>query len=253
MPYTLTRKHSFTLLMAHILTESTAPPAIIASWPAPNYVDPETRGSGLIVLSILLIIITSIIIAIRIYTRLRITRAFGFDDAFAIIAYILGVALSTLVIIGNKYYYSGRHVWDIPPALFVPHRQYIWWGELLYILSTTSIKISVLLFYRRLSISFTKGLKRATWIGLAANLVYLCIFTVWLCLLCHPLNAYWDLYKPGWRQQPAQQLNPPSCLAENISLPVSSALSALTDLYATLVPLVLVMTIQKPFKQKIPL
>ncbi len=53
---------------------------IIASWPAPNYVNPITRGSALTVVNIIFIILVCIVVALRYYTRLRITKSFGLDD-----------------------------------------------------------------------------------------------------------------------------------------------------------------------------
>jgi len=52
----------------------------IASWPAPNYVNPITRGSALTVVNIIFIILVCIVVALRYYTRLRITKSFGLDD-----------------------------------------------------------------------------------------------------------------------------------------------------------------------------
>ena len=53
---------------------------IIAGWPAPNYVNPVTRGSALTVVNIIFIILVFVVAGLRFYTRLRITRSFGLDD-----------------------------------------------------------------------------------------------------------------------------------------------------------------------------
>jgi len=53
---------------------------IIASWPAPNYVNPITRGSALTVVNIIFIILVCIVVGLRYYTRLRITKSFGLND-----------------------------------------------------------------------------------------------------------------------------------------------------------------------------
>jgi hypothetical protein len=41
-------------------------------------------------------------------------------------ALAFGTALSALVIIGNKVWFSGHHIWDIPPDKYVGHRLNIW-------------------------------------------------------------------------------------------------------------------------------
>lgn len=53
---------------------------IIASWPKPNYVNPETRGSALTVVNVIFIILVVIVAALRFYTRIKITHSFGTDD-----------------------------------------------------------------------------------------------------------------------------------------------------------------------------
>lgn len=65
------------------------PPEVLASWPKPNYVDPQRRGNeGVIVQAILVVLVTAIVI-IRLYARIVITRAgIGLDDAMIIISWV---------------------------------------------------------------------------------------------------------------------------------------------------------------------
>lgn len=189
-----------------------------------------------------------ITIAGRVYSRTLITKAFGADDVLILLGYIFALTLSSLIIVGNLNYYSGRHVWDIPLQLFVPHRKNIWWSELCYVFASCTIKISVLLFYRRLSISFTRTFLWATWIGIILNSMFLIGFVLWLALLCRPFDAYWKSISPEWRATHEYH-----CKAETVSLPLSAGLSVLTDLYATLVPLILITTMKKTFREKLAL
>lgn len=223
------------------------PPEVVNSWPPPNYDDPETRGPGLFVLTVVLIILGGFIIAIRTYTRIRLTRAFGLDDGLILISYLFAVAFSSLVIVGNRQYYSGYHVWDVPRTTFVPHRHNIWWSELTYVLASCSVKISILLFYRRLCLSFTKKFMWATYVGLFINILYLFVFVIWLCVVCQPLNAYWDSFNPAWRKAHSNYM----CRSENILSPLAAGLSVVTDLYGTLVPIFLIAMMQRSMKEKV--
>lgn len=116
---------TFSVKCETILT-STAPPEVIASWPAPNYVDPETRGPGLVVASTLLASLGILMVAARLYSRFLITKAAGFDDALIVLALAFAIALSVLVIIGNKVWLSGYHIWDVPVDRYVGHRLNVW-------------------------------------------------------------------------------------------------------------------------------
>jgi len=64
------------------------PASVLAAWPRPNYANPTTRGlTNLIVISTLLGFVT-VVLAVRIYTRIRISKGFGLDDVLIVLAYV---------------------------------------------------------------------------------------------------------------------------------------------------------------------
>lgn len=74
------------------------PPEVIATWPAPNYVNPEERGWGApIVLSIFLLLTLVIYIA-RIRARFVVNSP-GIDDVLMSVAMlpVIGVTISTIL------------------------------------------------------------------------------------------------------------------------------------------------------------
>lgn len=64
------------------------PLSVFLTFPRPNYVNPETRGSALLIVNAVLISIVTVIVALRLYTRLYLKRQFGLDDAFMIPAFV---------------------------------------------------------------------------------------------------------------------------------------------------------------------
>ena len=64
------------------------PLSVIAEWPTPNYVDPESTGAGLLIANCVMLAVTSLVVSIRIYTRLRITKNLGWDDIFILVAMV---------------------------------------------------------------------------------------------------------------------------------------------------------------------
>ncbi|OAG43867.1 hypothetical protein AYO21_01719 [Fonsecaea monophora] len=223
-------------------------PEVIATWPKPNYVNPDTRGPGLVYMCIIFAAIGIITCTARVYSRLFITKAPGLDDLLVVIALGFLTALAVLVIIGNKKYYSGRHIWDIPPDSFVGGRANIWASLWCYVIGITLIKISVLLFYRRLSVKFSRAFLIATWIGIIYNVLYFLSFGLTLLLLCSPLHSYWDSFNPVWAATHHFH-----CGSEGAALPASSAFSVAGDFYSTLLPLILVYYLELPRRQKIAL
>lgn len=92
----------------------TPPPEVVASWPAPNFVNPETRGPAKDIVTVILWAIVSIIIVLRIYTRRYISQRVGWDDVLVTVAYVTATAFLIVGIFVEHGYGWGRHIWDIP-------------------------------------------------------------------------------------------------------------------------------------------
>src|SRR5271170_7844343 len=122
-----------------------------------------------------------------------------------------------------------------------------WYSQWCYIVSSCCVKISVLLFYRRLSVSFTKTFLIATWVGIAFNVCYLITFLVITGTLCFPLAAYWQQFNPEWLATHTF-----TC-TKDITLPTSGALGCLGDAYSTILPLLLIANLDYPKRQKLAL
>jgi len=63
------------------------PIEVIATWPAPNYINPVRRGPELWIVSCIFLSIATLCVGARLYSRIFIRRWFGADDALIIIAY----------------------------------------------------------------------------------------------------------------------------------------------------------------------
>lgn len=57
------------------------PPEVRASWPAPNFTNPETRGPALVTVELLALSISSLFLGLRLYVRTRVVRSsLDWDD-----------------------------------------------------------------------------------------------------------------------------------------------------------------------------
>ena len=117
-----------------------------------------------------------------------------------------------------------------------------------YITATCSVKISVLLFYRRLSSNFSRAFFVATWVGIAYNIAYFVTFLFVIAFACRPTKSYWLQMDFAWAT--THQF---TCTDEHITLPLSAATSVFGDLYATLLPCVLILRLDLPRRQKMAL
>jgi hypothetical protein len=59
------------------------PIEVLLSW-KPNYVDPETRGFGLIILVCILLALCYVVVGMRLWARFRIVKNAGIDDALIV-------------------------------------------------------------------------------------------------------------------------------------------------------------------------
>lgn len=78
------------------------PTSVLKTWPKPNYVNPETRGNALIVFNSVFLVLMTIILGLRLYSRLIMKRWFGWDDFFIICAYVSCICVLSLTQCGGN-------------------------------------------------------------------------------------------------------------------------------------------------------
>ena len=64
------------------------PTEVLLTFPTPNYTNPETRGPALVIVNGVFIVLTVIAVALRVYTRVVITRLIGWDDIFCVLGLV---------------------------------------------------------------------------------------------------------------------------------------------------------------------
>jgi hypothetical protein len=79
------------------LSTRTAPPEVVASWPHPNYVNPETQGPALTYVCIVFTSFSFFLVTARIYARLLITKALGLDDLFCILSLVSPLRTAAMI------------------------------------------------------------------------------------------------------------------------------------------------------------
>jgi hypothetical protein len=140
-----------------------------------------------------------------------------------------------------------RHVWDVPISELVPSRYTAWWAELCFVTSTGCTKVSILLFYRRMTAATMQTKFLYVIFGAIVFIVaYTIAFDLVLFVGCRPLSAYWDSVLPTYTQ-------PYVCYDEGATLPASSIISIITDIIVLALPCSVVWHMQMPFQQKLTL
>ncbi len=123
------------------------------AWLAPNYIDPVTRGDGIVIASAVFGSLATIAIALRAYSKICITRTFGLDDV--LILFCLGrfsrkdismkielileqawsIAMMICLSIASWEYGFNKHIWDVPFDKLRIYNVYSWLFQVTFKLS----------------------------------------------------------------------------------------------------------------------
>ena len=105
----------------------------IATWPPPNYVDPETRRPLVLAIEIPLLLLVVLFVSMRFYSRTILIKALGGvshlsqflplahvfqDDWFMLAAAVTTVAATAMTMVSTeRTYQTGYHLWDLTPEV----------------------------------------------------------------------------------------------------------------------------------------
>jgi len=121
-------------------TMRSPPPEVVANWPEPNYVDPVTRGPGLMIVELTLLPIAVIVVCLRLWVRISWLKKSWWDDYLMIAAMvgtecrhgrvallthsqIFSIGTTVLVIMATQLYGWDKHVYDLTTSEMQVGRQ----------------------------------------------------------------------------------------------------------------------------------
>ncbi|KAH6654632.1 hypothetical protein BKA67DRAFT_658915 [Truncatella angustata] len=215
--------------------------SVAASWPVPNYINPETRGSAGKIVGIVLVSLVTIIIILRMYTRRFISKGFGLDDVLILLAFVPATAFAVIGVYGEVGLQWNRHIWDVDPRLYVPSLKFSLSELILFDLSTSTTKLSMLaMIHRVTSSSKNKRMNIAVLTAAVVISVNAFIFIVVSIFQCSPVSAYWTL-----------SLKPKQCINEAAHLLAAGIINTITDFVVVFLPMQTVINLELPRKQRI--
>jgi hypothetical protein len=135
------------------------------------------------------------------------------------------------------------------PRTPVTSRKYILAIQTLFGAISGLIKVSILLFYRRLGARVVSSTFRwVTWASICSIIAYTIVFLLMLCLGCRPFVAYWErdditkLFSGDFKFH---------CIDEGALMVSASIISTVQDLITTTLPAFLYWNIRIPIRQKV--
>lgn len=126
------------------------PLAVMATWPKPNYVDPITRGHGVVIVNAICMSLAFIVTLLRLYTRIWITATPGVDDILIVIALLFAIAMVIVTSIATENWGFNRHIWDLPVTWIPTVEKLNLVFQITFSWASSLTKISLMWFCRRL-------------------------------------------------------------------------------------------------------
>ncbi|KAH7113564.1 hypothetical protein EDB81DRAFT_702821 [Dactylonectria macrodidyma] len=215
------------------------PPApIIASWPAPNYENPVSRGPTLLIVELTIGSIAIATFLARLYVRVVKIKKMGFDDWLMLAAMVFGIGVTVCVILAAQLYGWNVHIWDLRIHQAVKGRQVSIAAQTLFLLASGLAKDSILASYLRIA---PKGswLHRMAYVSIIIITSLMAIFLIILWTQCNPMKSYWTL--SGHKD----------CSAEGPPVLSHAVTTAATDLLVCALPLPTLLRLKLPVSQRI--
>ncbi|KAH7121090.1 hypothetical protein B0J11DRAFT_399545, partial [Dendryphion nanum] len=121
--------------------------------------------------------------------------------------------------------------------------------EIIYLVTTTLTKISILTFYRRLTSSLiSKPFLIAVWASIVFVAAYGISFVFVLLFTCWPVEAYWYRFTTSWLKTHKYK-----CHDELTTLVVIISMSTAQDFIAFILPFFVLRKLKLPWRQKVGL
>ncbi|KAJ5289230.1 hypothetical protein N7478_002260 [Penicillium angulare] len=219
-------------------------------------------SDSIIITTAIFLNISLVAVSLRCFVRLKIVKAFGYDDALMVAAIIFNIGFATCGIVGAVYgmgktpAYLAQHREDIRRGLLVSdcscsklrftiylvsYDKFWWLGQILYAFTVTIARISIALTIIRLTIGRTHLaiLYGVIIFSTAVGTVFL-FFSVFQC---RPVPYYWNHYPETGH-----------CLDINILLGIVYMYSGVTvtcDFILTIFPIYLIWRLQMDRRAKV--
>ncbi|KAK1760064.1 hypothetical protein QBC47DRAFT_333914 [Echria macrotheca] len=167
--------------------------------PTPDFLN-EYLGPGLIDISVVALVLTTLVIALRFWVKTYGGAPFGVDDWMIVAAYVFNVGLCIIGILMVKFGGLGYHVCapQITPTVLRHWYQLLFAFELTYFIAVTLPRLAILWLYLRV-FNWNAGgpMRMITLTVLVAVVATGASMFIAACFQCVPIAYWWDRTIPG--------------------------------------------------------
>ncbi|EPS41019.1 hypothetical protein H072_5084 [Dactylellina haptotyla CBS 200.50] len=175
---------------------SYVPDYITNSWPAPNYINPESRAIVTRVVEPLSFGLACFAILLRLFTRIMASKRLFKEDYVIVVATIF-CGFKSAVVIASTTLGFGLHRWDIPIENLRTLNKLYLLGILFYLASVVLTKVSIILRYRRMFPPEVTQIRRISQVILCGFFALFVVSLVLMVNTCRPVPSLWRPEVPG--------------------------------------------------------
>lgn len=200
------------------------------------------RGPELQAVCSTMVSISFISVALRVWVRARIIKAFGWDDFFMVLALLFHVMFATCAI-GGIHYGTGRHMSELSDENILKAMRYWWFCYVAYCWAMIMIKVSIGLFLLRITIH--KIQRWIVFIVMGLTVLTGLVFFFVTLLQCTPISFFWDKFSQTG-----------SCVNVDIIIALTflySVVSVICDFAFAILPVFLVWDLNMSFNTRLVL
>ncbi|KAF7712419.1 Uncharacterized protein PECH_002151 [Penicillium ucsense] len=209
---------------------------------------PDGRSKAIVIVTTVFLGLSFIAVCLRCFVRLKLVKAFGWDDCLMVFAMLLNILFALCGITG-AFYGMGQRSLALMQRGTMETAMFWWWlGQTSYVWVCAVAKISIAVALLRLTVIRIHTL--ILWGVIAVTTVVGLVFWLMLTLQCQPISFFW--------QQVRLEIDPTSpvhghCLNLDIIIDMAyvySVTATLCDLTLGLLPIFLVWNLHMNVRTK---
>ncbi|XRM37376.1 putative cation-transporting ATPase 1 [Aspergillus tubingensis] len=152
------------------------------------------RSESIFIVTVVFLGISFIAVCLRCFVRLRLVRAFGWDDALMVFAMGLNILFALCGITGSLYG-MGQKFEQLEDGYLETALFWWWLGQTSYVVTVVVARISIALALLRLTVSRVHTI--LLWCVVGVSIIVGLVFWFMLTFECKPVSHFWQRTKPG--------------------------------------------------------
>ncbi|PYI01253.1 hypothetical protein BO78DRAFT_401468 [Aspergillus sclerotiicarbonarius CBS 121057] len=199
---------------------------------------PWLRTTNQVLVAVGMVLCTGLL-AMRIYTKVRIMRKFWWDDICLMLAWTFSLATQAIILYGYHHAGYGVHMWNLTVPVLDLYAKTILAGTIIYLPALATAKFALLMLYYRL-VGMVRVWKCVIYLVASIIAGYTVAITLALIFACNPIAKNWDV-----------TITTGHCINRTGFYLATAITNTVSDVMLILIPIPVVFRLRLPLIQKL--